>query len=67
MPLFLVLSDMETNPPADLPVFFHVVPGIFWEMLTGNRNGMGGCSARAVESGIFKCQALSEQLISTIP
>lgn len=71
MPLFLVLSDirdlvMETNLPGDLSVFFHIVPGFFWRTLTRSPNGMGGCSVHAVESGIFKCQALSEQLISTV-
>lgn len=72
MPLFLVLSDIrglvvQTNPPSDSPIFFHVVPGFFWEAVIRDCNGMGGCSAHAVESGMFKCQARSEQLISTVP
>jgi len=72
MRFFLVLSDIrglviEANPPTDLPILFHVMPGFFWEALARNCNGMAGCSARAVESGILKCQALSEQLISTVP
>lgn len=56
MPLFLEFSDfivlvIETNPPVDLPVFFHVVCGFFWETLTRNCSDMEGCLDHAVESG----------------
>lgn len=49
----------------------HILPHSAWisfaEAVSRNSNGMGACSAHAVESDILKCQALSEQLISTVP